>query len=383
MKKVAVIVESSTEYGRRLLSGIAKYGRLHGWQVSYEQGGMRRDEPEWLAHWDGDGVITRCPTPTHSLALAQRGIVVLSNNKQLDQEGCYYHEPVENGLAVGKLAAEYFIKKGYKNFAFAGFNDINYSSERERGFTQAIEEAGYSCTSFLLSERGRRGTSATQDQQAFLRSLPQPCALLTANDERGAQILASCMECGIAVPEEIAVLGVDNDPLLCDLAYPPLSSISPNVPRMGWELAHHLDVIMEGSGENTVTEIPPDRLVERQSTALNAVEDEVLAKALHLIHVNHMTGMNVSQLAIQVGVSRRTLERKFSQTLHTTIKDYAQKIVVERIKSLLIETDYTIEHIASIVGIEYMQRLYQVFKKYTNQTPAEYREKHHELDAFS
>ena len=375
-RDIAVIIESSTQYGRELLAGIAKYGRLHDWRIRYEQGGIRRDEPEWLKDWQGDGVITRCPNPNYSIQLAQKGMVVVSHRAKPNNNEYHYCPPIDNGLNIGKLAAEYFLNKGYQNFAFIGHDDTEYSLNRQQGFVEHLAKQGFSCPIFTSHERGiEENDLLHQRERQFLETLPLPCAILTANDERGAQILGTCMECNIAVPEKIAVLGVDNDPLLCDLAYPPLSSISPNVKREGWLLASYLDQLMSHGKADIIPECLPDQVIERQSSSQDAVEDEALARALHIIRSKAFTGINIEEVASAVGLSRRSLERRFSSQLHTTINAHISQILVDRVKALLQETDYTIEHIASLVGLDHMQRLYQLFKKRTGMTPAEFRTK--------
>ena len=373
-RHIAVIIESSTQYGRELLAGIAKYGRLHDWRIRYQQGGIQSDEPTWLKYWQGDGIITRCPEPSHSVELAKKGVTVVNNLSKPHDEEFHHYPPLKNGLEIGELAANYFLNKGYRNFAFVGHDDIDYSSEREKGYVDRLSQKGFSCSVFTSAERARENDNTLhQRERQFLKSLPQPCAILVANDERGAQILGSCMDCAIAVPEKMAVLGVDNDPFLCELAYPFLSSISCDVKHEGWLLASHLDQLMNHAEAEITSKRFAGQVIERQSSSQDAVADEALARALHLIRSRVFSGVDIERVAREVGLSRRSLERRFATQLHHSINTYISRILIDRIKALLIETDYTIGHIGSLVGIEHMQRLYQLFKKHTGLTPSEFR----------
>ena len=145
---------------------------------------------------------------------------------------------------------------------------------------------------------------------------------------------------------------------------------------MGWLLALHLDQLMDGVEVTLGTDVRPGLVVERMSTSLEAVEDRAVAKALHIIRTRIFEGVTIDEVAQEVALSRRTLERRFSKQLHTTINAYMSKLLIEQVKLLLLKTDYTLEHIAEVVGIEHMQRLYQLIRKDTGLTPGEYRRRH-------
>jgi len=376
MRIVAVLVESSTQYGRDLLQGIARYAQLAGWRLRYEQGGLNRAEPAWLRDWNGDGVITRAGRLRFSPKLAAKGIAVV---------GCANEPgrptpddvPDTDNKAVGVLAAQYFIGKGFPHFAFIGFRDAVYSVEREHGFQAALARAGHKPARVLDTTRagGRCGEGEEAERQ-FLLSLPTPCAVLCATDERSAQILGPARECGRTVPEQLSILGVDNDSLLCQLAHPSLSSIDTDAVGIGTALAERLDQLMRGRDPGAAPRIQPLGVVERVSTAWEAVTDPHMIKALSFIRNTAGRRITVEEVARTAGVCRRALEHRFREHFQTSVAAFLRRRMVDSIKHLLLHTDYPLERIAEILGIEHLQQLHALFRRLEGRSPTSYRRNH-------
>ena len=376
-RDIAVIIESSTGYGRNLLSGISKFASLHGWRVRYEQRGLRDSEPAWLASWQGHGVITRSPDQKISRRLAEKGIPVIdlfTEKEEKDRCGTFVDSDHE---AVGRQAADFFMGTGAGHFAFVGFSGSVFSGYRQRGFETALAAEGWPCLAFRRADHNIATADSERGRQMdFLASLPIPCAVFCATDELAARVVNDCHRLGIAVPEQAAVLGVDNDPLFCYLVSPSLSSVDPDIPRMGWEVAAWLEALMGGKDpekEGLRRLIPPVGVKARESTSGVAAKSLLTARAFEAIRLNACRGAAVGDIAAACRVSRRTLERRFSEETGRTVKDLLEDTQVQHAKRFLLQTDYTLARIAALTGMNYPERLSHMFKRRTGITPGQFR----------
>ncbi len=377
MRHVAVIVETSTQYGRNLIRGIARFGRLHDWQIHFEYRGKTAAEPDWLADFEGDGVITTSPDQKHSKALREQGMPVFDlQSTLLDPAG--EHLIVDSDhRAVGRMAAAHFIEKGHRHFAFLGYSDHNVSREREIGFAEALAARGHKPLCHHTPERKARTFETLQrGDEAFIASLPKPCALFCCWDEVAFRAVQSALEQKIAVPEDLAVLGVDNDPVFSSTSRIPLSSIDPDIIRMGFLAASWLAEMMEGKqlGQIKLERlVPPKGLIVRQSTALDAIEDPVVRRFLELLRQQRPGMLTIEELARECHVSRRLLEQRVKAATGKTPRQLLSQTLVEGIQRFLSQTDYTLAHIAELLGFEHAERLSHLFRRQTSMTPGEYR----------
>lgn len=371
MRNIAVFIESSTQFGRGLLRGIGSYAQLANWCLHYEQGGLNRVEPDWLRDWNGDGVITRAREQKHSPELARRGVAVIGwPNSNSVAEGI---PNIDEG-AIGTLAAQYFLDRGFRHFAYIGHGNTEWSLQRERSFQGALKEAGHGPAAVRHTPfDDSRSENMIEDDRRFLHALPPPCAVLCVTDQRGTQILGIARECGRVVPHQLSILGVDNDPLLCQLAHPALSSIDTGPEAVGRALANRLDRLMSGKDPEEPRKIRPVGIVERASTASEAVDDPHLAQALAFVTRSAGKRITIDEVAHASGISRRALEYRFRDQLQTTIAAYLRQRMVEGIKKCLLETDFPLSKIAEIQGIERLQTLHEVFLKVEGCSPARYR----------
>ena len=384
MRRVAVIIETSTQYGRNLINGIAGFGRLHDWQLLFEYRGKNTAEPNWLEDFDGDGVITTCPTPTHSVSLRAKGtpVVDLGSGRQANVESELLID--SDHRHVGELAAEHFVSKGHRHFAFLGYSDHPVSREREAGFVAALKKHGYTPERHHTPERQERSFEILHKGDAtFIASLPRPCGLFCCWDEVGYRAVHTALDLGIAVPEDLAVLGVDNDPVFCGTARIPLSSIDPDITRMGFLTASWLEALMNG---NKIREIDLPRqvqskgLVIRQSSALEAVDDPLVRRFLELLRQRRPGTLTIEALAVDCHVSRRLLEQRVKAATGKTPRQHLSASLVEAIKRFLTQTDYTLAHIAEVLGFEHSERLSHLFRRETGKTPGEFRRNWRETD---
>ena len=380
MKDVAVIIPSSIQYGRNLLTGISHYASLHGWKLHFDQSGLRTTEPRWLENWSGDGIIVHSVDRTISDKKSAKGIPVLDLYQQQLSEHRKGSIIDSDHHAVGQLAAEYFLGKEFTQFAYIGYHESVFSTFREQGYRDTLYEAGHTCAVYHTVERPQTGRRAqSKGLRDFLSSMSLPCALFCATDELAIRISNICQDLGIIIPEQLSLLGVDNDPLLCSMATPSLSSIDPDIPRMGWLAAKWLDTMMAGDHPEQLhieRTFLPKGITTRQSTSSVSVANPTLAKALEQIRLHACNGITIDEIATVCGVSRRMLERMFAKELDTTIKRVITDTQIKRIKELLLHTDYTLAHIAELTGMLYTERLSNMFKREVGVTPGSFRKNH-------
>ena len=288
---VALLVESTRAYGRGLLSGIATYLRKHGsWTIDWQERSLSEAPPCWLGSWDGDGIIAR--VTTRPLAQAIRALRLPTVDLYGWLPGVDWPCLRTDNTRVARLAADHFLERGFRHFAYCGFTGVNYSDERLQRFLNAVRAAGHACH-VCESPRVRQtaGTAASEQQgvlyeaelAGWLRDLPKPVGVLACNDTRGQQVLNACRKTGLAVPDEVAVLGVDNNILVCNLSDPPLSSVDLNCERIGYEAAALLARLLAGRRAKTRTLLTEPRgIVTRESTDVLAVQDPEIAEAMRL-----------------------------------------------------------------------------------------------------
>lgn len=373
-RKVALLIESSNAYARGLLRGIESYVREHGrWRIYLAEHGRGEQPPPWLRGWDGDGIIARIENPAIAEALAplKIPIVDVSAARLLPKLPWFETDDAE----FAHLAAEHLLERGLTHFAFCGDAQFNWSLWRGEHFTRLIREAGHECHHFQPSRKGRAsGEHIIDEIGRWLTELPKPLGLFACYDLRGHQVLDACRRLGIAVPEEVAVLGSDNDDLLCDLADPPLSSVIPNTRRTGYEAAALLDAMMAGKSRRAgVQLIPPIGIATRQSTEVLAVADRHVAHAVRQIRESSDKGLRVEDLARGAGISRRLLEVRFKKLLGRSPHEEIVRAQLSRVKELLAGTDLTLREIAGRTGFQHVEYLSVVFKKKIGIPPGQYR----------
>lgn len=373
--QVALLVETSKMYGRGILRGVSRYMRIHGaWSTYIEERSLGDDLPPWLDQWKGDGVILRCRDMNTIRAVRKkaRPMVLL---------GEHYLPVVPSvqspDLDVSRLVYEHFVEKGIRNFAYLGVAGPEWSKGRQQKYVEVVEEAGFSC-SVTESQFSRHSNDSyfqhLRELGDWLRSLPKPVGIMCAYDIAALRCIDACRMIGEPVPERIAIVGVDNDDVLCDVADPPLSSVAQDPEQIGFEAARLLDLQMQGCEVGTApVEVPPLGLVQRASSDTVAVEDEDVAQALRIIRERVNEGINIDDVASSCSISRRTLERKFTKYLGRTPKEEVRRRQIEHVKRLLLETDLSVEDICAVSGFEYASYLHAVFKRVTGSTVGAYR----------
>jgi LacI family transcriptional regulator len=208
----------------------------------------------------------------------------------------------------------------------------------------------------------------------WLNDLPKPIGIMACNDARALHLLNACHQTGILVPEEVAVVGVDNEEIFCELCNPALSSVAPDAKRIGYQAAELLDQLMSGqSPPSRRILIDPLHVVTRRSSDTLAIKDRSVATALRFINEQALHGCTVTNVVNFVRVSRSFLERRFRQYLKRSPQAEIRRVQVSRIKQLLTETDFTLERISELSGFEHPEYMSVVFKRLIGQTPGQYR----------
>ena len=371
-----LIVETSLSYGREVLRGINSYVVTHEpWSLYLEQRELMVEHPAWLESWDGDGIICRSTTPALS-KIVNRKKIPLVDLTDIYGKTCFPFIGIDHEL-TGELAARHLLERGFRNFGFCGFSDHLWSRKRFLGFEKTIQDAGFSTELFESPWGDNKGESWDRQQEKvgqWLNQIPRPAGIMACNDMRGQHVLDACRREEISVPEEIAVIGVDNDELLCNFCDPPLSSVVLNPERVGYEASRMLDQLMTGrktSKEEVV--FPPVGIQTRLSTDVLAIEDPLIASAVQYIRQHACDGISVNDLMEKFDVSRSILERRFRQYLKHSPQAEIRNVQLRRVKQLLAETDLSLEQISTLAGYEHSEYMSVVFKRELQITPGKFR----------
>ncbi|SEB54501.1 XylR family transcriptional regulator [Terriglobus roseus] len=381
--RVALVVETSTQFGRTLLSGIAQYVRECGpWTVMFTERAVNDRSPSWLREWDGDGIITRVASPDIREIVASKRIPTIDLNEQTADMGI--PQIANDHGSVGKLAADHLLERRFIHFAFVGHAGHPWSDERATAFAATVEAKGFSCAVYGHRELGmaalREGAWNTELDQLteWIKGLPKPVGIMASTDFRGLQVLTACRMAGLAVPIEAAVIGVGADDIACALSDPPLSSVELGAWQMGYEAARLLDSMISGERvpQNYVRRMPPAGVVVRRSTDGVAIYDPSVAKAARYIRQHALNGIRVPDVLSHVGVSRTTLQDRFNRELGESIHDLIAKAKLDRVRELLVETNLSIAEIAVRCGFRHVEYMTEMMRQRTGQTPGSYRAQH-------
>jgi LacI family transcriptional regulator len=375
---VAVVIEASNAYARGLLTGIHRHVREHEpWTVFLPEHGRGSPPLEALAKWVGDGVIARIETKSTAKALEKLrrklGIPIIDVSAARLVADLPYVETDDAMIAT--VAADHFFERDFRHFAFLGDDRFRWSDNRCRAFVQAVTAKGHDVDVF--SHRRRKTAPADDDEavEAWLARLPKPVALLACYDIRGRQAIDACRRAGIAVPDEVAVLGVDDDEVLCGLASPPLSSVMPDAIGAGRLAAELLDQLMRG-GQLKRSEwlLPPLGIITRQSTDVLAIDDPLVVAAIRQIRDHACNGIKVTDVARALKTTRRVLENRFTKRVGHTPHEEIARVQFRRVEHLLLETELSLAAIAARAGFKHTEYMTVAFTKRHGMPPSRWRQ---------
>lgn len=376
-KKVLLLVETTYHYGRCIVMGVDYHAAQNNWEITFEPRGLAEPLPCWLDSWDGDGVISRLVDvdSMERLRRTELPAVELAANRS-----GFKADVIVDERLLAKMAADHLIGCGFRHFAFYSYGMSWWSLARENAFVEEIKSRRHECfqlrsvagvvdatmPNWSLDDRKRL--------QKWLLRLPKPIAIFSANDSHAREVLSVCQLNKLSVPNEVAVLGVDDDPWFCQYLSPTLSSIDANGFLTGWRAAALLDDLLRGHSRplQPIT-IPPLHVSTRQSTNAIAVPDPDIAAALRFLRQNDTLCVSVADLVRKVNLSQKTLERRFQQYLGKTPEQVIMHIRIERSKNFLRDTSLSVESVGLKTGFSSAGHFIRTFKHETGTTPGHYR----------
>jgi len=380
---VLVLLDKSRAAGRRLLRGIVRYSHLYGpWSIRslppfYRDPQSKIRLLSQAKDLQVDGIIATINDRRMAKVLGLTGLpaVVEPAKNQIPD----FPSIFDSTDAAGQTCAEHLLSLGLNNFAFCGFENFCWSGARKRGFDKKILDVGFQTYSYKVPRSGAqvRWDNEQTALAEWLRSLPKPLGLMTCNDDCGHYVIEACQIAGLRVPDDVAVIGVDDDELICDLIDPPLSSAALNHEQVGYKAAELLDKMIAGEKVEKETFIPlePSHIVVRQSTDVLAVNDHDLVKAVRFIREHSKRAIQVRDVVEAVALSRRVLERRFREVFKKSVYDEIRRVRVERATRMLLETDLSVSQIATSLGFPSDKHVGRYFRGEKGMTPQQYREK--------
>jgi LacI family transcriptional regulator len=377
--RIILWVESSRGSGRALLRGIANYAQHHGaWSFYWEPGGLEKPWPA-LPQIEADGIILRDIRVDEALASGLPAIVI--GHCQSEVPGVV--NVVTDSEAIGRMGAEHLRQCGFKHFAFCGYSRSAYertawSEVRAEFFAARIREVGFPPPAqYSLSKTAEDWSKERHSLAAWLEALPKPVGLMACNDDCGQQVVEACKLAKLSVPDQIAVIGADNDEVVCGLTDPPLSSVAINFERAGYDAARALHNLMRGERRVPSRIIAAaTHIVTRRSTDFVAADDPHLTRALQFVRDRARQGVSVGEVARAAGLSRRALEKRFRALLGWSILEEIRRVRTDHIARLLVETDLPVSGIAEILGFTDAHHFARYFRAAKQVSPLRYRSEH-------
>lgn len=361
-------IGANTRMGREIYRGIFRYVRTHArWRLAIDT--TNRVDQTILPTCDA--YIVGVWTDTVRDWAQQLNGPIINVSSRRDLPGSV--QVRVDDAAIGKLAAQHLLDRAMTRFGFVGPPSERQSNALREGFVEALTERGFTCD--IFDWREYQGTLDWTGLLTWLRSRPYPIAIFCNNDESGRLVTQACWECGIGVPEQVAVLGVDNDEVFCESSQPALSSVETGTARVGMESARCLAMLLDGQ-----TPTPTDRLLlpmgveERASTDIVAIDDPELAAVLRFIRERACDGISVQDVLQIATINRRLLERRFKTQLGCSPLDQINRVRMKRAHDLLTNTTLPMKQVANKSGFSYLQTFYRAFTQYFQQSPGQVRQ---------
>lgn len=373
--RVALLVETSKSFGRGLLRGIKRYTFTHqGWSIYIDERGLGDSPPVSLSSFNG--LIVRSADKHMLETLLDTGLPVVNLG-----ESTHPNLPMldTDDDSICHMAAQHLLERGYRHFGYVGFQGARWSDRRRDKFLHEIKQAGFDCSVCEgVPWEGHEELWPKQQEVLthWIEDLPRPAGVFACYDVMGLRLLDVCRALRISVPERVAVIGVDNDEIICDLADPPLSSVAHDVERIGYESAKLLDQLMAATERPDTFEtafVAPLGVVTRSSTDTVAIDDPLIAAALRFIRLNASRGIQVSDVLEHVRISRTTLEKGFRKAIKRTPKGEILRLQIKHAQHLLTETDYALSNVSRLAGFNHTEHFCKIFKQKVGVTPGQYR----------
>ena len=360
-----------------MLTGVSRYLQTNGpWSTFLELRAFESSLPPWLGNWDGDGILARTHSPEMAAAISSVGVPAIELRSTNYNQGIPF-VGMDNAI-IGEMVAEHFLNRGYPRFAAYTLDTESFFRERVQNFVTRVERTGATCD--RLAALGEASPIDWEQHQTdlirWLSSLEKPVGIFATNDQLAVRLLDACRRAGIAVPEEVAVVGCENEETLCEFASPTLTSVKFDGETVCYRAAEMLDRLMRGEKVSTAPVlIPPKGIEVRASSDEFVIEDPVVLRAVKLIRERAFTGIGVGEICDLLGLSRSTLERRMKASLQRGTKDEMLRVRFREVNRLLRNSDLTIETIAELTGFTHAHYLQTSYRERYGMTPGEYRKK--------
>ena len=377
-KHVALLIETSRSYGRGLLRGIVRYQREHGpWSIYFEPRGLNDTAPSWLKSWRGHGILARINDARTARIIANSGIPAVDlrfavPNLRMPAVG------IDNATVV-RRALDHFLDRGYTRFGFCSYprGVFRWMDFRADLFQELVASRGFAGELFTGKTGSRTRGTWEQDQRhlaRWIKRVPKPIAVMACNDDRGLQLLDACRRSGVRVPDDVSVLGVDNDEFMCGLATPPMSSIDINLEGIGYRAAALLAELMRGKKPPAKPVLlPAGDVAARQSTDALAIDDPELSAAIRYLREHACDPIRMRDVTKATGLERRTLERRMKAVFGRSPKEELLRIQIDEAKRLLVSTQMSIKAVAARAGFRNSRYFSNVFRTRVGLAPGQFR----------
>ena len=382
MLRLLIISDFTEAFPSKLLKGIVQYSRRkEQWSICRMPPAYKKmigipGVVRWAKSWGADAVIGQFENTDDVGLFAVNGIVAVAQD--FKQRFDNIPNITADYVGTGRMGARFFLKRGFRHFAFFGFRNVCWSDERCDGFWQEVEAAGYGNTfyTYNLQDIDNLWFYEQDKLTDWLRAIPKPIGIMACDDNQGNNLVEACHAAGIKIPSEVSILGVDNDELLCNLGSTPLSSIQVNIEEGGYQTAALIEQrVLHPETPLQDVVLKPLKIIDRMSTASFATRDDQIQKAIQFIHRNISKKISVEDVTDEVALSRRLLERRFKKVTDQTIYQYITDVKLKLFAQMLLDTDTQLIDIALSLGESDTKSISRRFKQLYGCSPIQWREK--------
>lgn len=368
---ILILMDLDRAYERGWVNGILQYSRLHGpFNFLRSETAVLSDYHhltlEKIRKWRPDGVIWREGQDIGDIESLGVPTIYFPHTKPKPN----LCNVITDDQSIGKQAAEYLMKRGLEHFAFCGLDEKHYwSSRRKRAFVEAVETEGYQAHTFDMLESEEALTE-------WISKIPLPTGLMICTDDCSLECYNAVRRAGLKIPDDVAIIGVDNDAFICEFNNPPMSTVQLNLEEAGFRAARQLHKMIKGDRPNEDILVEVFDVVERESSNFLAVKDEVVAKALRFIYEHRAEAIDVEDVLGAVPVSRRVLYRRFHEQLGRTIAKEICMVRINHAAQTLVNTNFTISEVCEQLGYDAPQNFARAFLRVKGVSPSQYRAKY-------
>jgi LacI family transcriptional regulator len=380
-RRIALIYDTALSYDLNVMTGVVAYVReCTGRNIYIEEYALRGQRLPRLGSWDGDGIIANFDHPMVARAVLEPELPVVGFGSGCGQHTSASSAPCffTNNKMIASMAADHLLNLGFRHFGYCGYANTainSWSEERGKSFASHLQKRGFLCDVYIDRQKTLPHWTGVQISLAkWLSALPKPVAIMAANDNRARHVLEASRSLNLRVPDDVAVIGVGNDELLCQTGRPPLSSVDPGAKRLGYEAAKLLDGMICGrKPRQRRFVVDPTEVVTRQSTDVVAIDDPIVGKAVSFIQEHAYANIKVPKVVEAVAVSRSKLETRFNKALGYSIHTAIRQVQLERARKLISSTTLPLKEIAANVGFQTVQHMTVLFGRTFGRSPGRFR----------